>query len=245
MKKTPLSRPPIIAEWLLSLCLPSAYKNEVLGDLAEEFNQDIVRNKNYRLARIKYWQQALKTPIEYTIIHGKNSVFDTNLQQNIMLFIGSITFISCYLLITWLSNITSTEGINFDIITELQHGNVHKILTQAEFWPLATNSMYEIKGLSYLFQFEALVWTFISLKLLRFCQKNNIINKMTFFIFTFLWLMIPYLFGVIYLKLTLLPIQQVGPIVAFMLFSILYLILPITYMNFKNFSTHLTSEIHS
>ncbi len=245
MKKTPLSRPPIIAEWLLSLCLPSAYKNEVLGDLAEEFNQDIVRNKNYRLARIKYWQQALKTPIEYTIIHGKNSVFDTNLQQNIMLFIGSITFISCYLLITWLSNINGAEEIILDVSSKLQHGNIHKILIQTMFWPLATTSIYEIKSLSYLFQFEALMWTFISVKLITFYRYKSRISKANFFIFSFIWLLIPYVFGAIYLKLNLLPIQQVGPIVAFMLFSILYLILPITYMNFKNFSTHLTSEIHS
>ena len=245
MKNKPLSKPPIIAEWLLSLCLPNTIKNEILGDLAEEFNQKIAKSANHQMVKQKYWQQALTTSIQYAIIHGKNSLIDANSQQKIMLLIGTIFFISIYLLITWLSNINSTEGINFDIFTELQNGNVHKILTQTGFWPLATTSMYEIKGLSYLFQFEALVWTFISVKILAFCRQKNTISKATFFIFSLLWLFIPYVFGAIYLKLTLLPIQQVGPIVAIMLFSILYLILPITYMNVKNLSTHLNVETHS
>jgi hypothetical protein len=238
MKGNTISKPPIIAEQILSLCLPSAIKNEVLGDLSEEFNLDIKRSANRKYAVCRYWQQVLKTSTQYTIIRGKHSLLDASLKQKLLLLTGGIIFVTCYLLITLLSNINSTEVLAIDIFSELKQGNTHTIFMQKGFYPLAATSVYKIKGISYLFQFEALLWTLLSVKIFRLLKKSTI-TKTLFFIVSSTWLFIPYVLGTSYLKITSLPIQQVGPIVAFMLFSILYLVLPMAYMNFKNLSKSL------
>jgi hypothetical protein len=57
------ARPPRLARWILSVLLPPEYRDAVLGDLAEQFDERCRERRISRFARAWYWTQVLHVDV--------------------------------------------------------------------------------------------------------------------------------------------------------------------------------------
>ena len=234
MKNYKYPQPPFVAQKIISLCLPDTVKHEILGDFEEEFNQKFIQYGNKK-ARYLYWKQTIISIFQFIIIRANNSISSSNLKQKLSLVLGAAVFIISLLLISWLSHIEGFEGFTNNIEIELVQGNLHQALTQAQFWQTSLLNIKHTNNLETYFQFEALIWATITMFLINFINKGQRISTNTIFLL-YLMTLLPYLLGSIYLEFNHLPIQQVGPLLAKMIFSVFYLILPTTYLTYRNLS---------
>ena len=57
--------PPQLAKLLLTIILPEHVKNEISGDLEEEFHQFIRAGKTENIANRWFWEQTMSTTFRY------------------------------------------------------------------------------------------------------------------------------------------------------------------------------------
>jgi len=229
------NQPPIIAQKIISLCLPNKVKDEILGDLQEEFNQESIKHGNTKAEYI-YWKQVIISIFQFTIMRTNNSILFSNSKQKCSLILGVAAFLISLLLISWLSHIEGFEGFTNNIETELAKGNLHQALTQAQFWQASILNIKDTNNLEAYFQFDAFLWAITTAILANIITKKKLISSTNMIIALYLITFLPYLVGTIYLEFAYLPIQKAGPLLATMIFSIFYLILPTTYLTYKNLS---------
>jgi len=236
------AQPPYIAEKLLSFFLPNTIKNEILGDLEEEFNEHLTRFSNNKRARYSYWQHALKTLCQFIAIRGKNSLLSSNGNQVIALIMGSVVFISSLLLISWLSHLAGAENFTQSMATALAQGNPHKALVQSQFWQISFTNIKYANNLAYFFQLEAFIWAVCSIFMVNLIRSKQFINKKHISYLSLSVVFLPYTVGSIFLQFNHYPTPQVGLILAQMIFSVFYLTLPMTYFAFSNLSSRSNYE---
>jgi hypothetical protein len=231
------NKPPYIAQQLISISLPNAIKDEILGDLEEEFNAHIAHYSDNRQAKFNYWKQAIITIFQFIAIRGKNSILSSNTKQKISLTVGFSVFLISLLLISWLSHLNGFEYFTQNMETELAQGNPHKALVQTQFWQISLLNIKYANSLDYFFQFEAFIWAVFSIIVINLISKKNLMSKNLMIFSSSVMIFIPYVAGSIFLEFAHYPIQQVGLILAKMIFSIFYLVLPMTYLTYRNLST--------
>jgi hypothetical protein len=163
---------------------------------------------------------------------------DVKLVPKMTLMLSIVLFSTTFLLITWLSHLDGLSGYSFDLGTMVISGELHQALAHSEFWQQALTNSAKVKNLNYLVQWPALLWAIFCVVLLVFFSKITWISPSSLtglcagLVFT------PYLLGTIYLQHNQLSINQSGPIVALMVFSIMYLVLPATFISLHNKNTN-------
>lgn len=228
-----IHNPPKIASKFLSWALPENLVEPILGDLSEEYLQRVSNNQLME-AKIWYWRQALNSGVLFKFMSVKNSLFKADLSQIISLAYGLIIFSIMLLLISWLSNVNNFEGFTINIQQALEQGSVHHALTQSQFWDSAVLNLANMNGAHYFFQFEACLWAIFSLITMHLLRKYKVINDFLFVALSNFVVFIPYLIGSFYLEGNDLNLSQAGELLAQMLFSIFYLILPVTYVTYNH-----------
>ena len=63
-------KPPTLAEWLFTKLAPRHLRDDVLGDLHEEFRRFTLVEANWLRARLWYWRQVLGTLAQYRVARG-------------------------------------------------------------------------------------------------------------------------------------------------------------------------------
>jgi hypothetical protein len=237
MKNTKLTQPPYIAEKIISFCLSNEIKDEILGDLEEEFNNHLAHYENNRQAKYNYWKQAIITIFQFIAISCKNSLLCSNTKQKLSLMVGFFIFIISLFLISWLSHLNGFEGFSQSMELELSQGSLHKAVIQTQFWQVSFLNLKYVSSLYYFFQFEAFIWAVFAIVLLNLIQRKHLFNNKTMIFSSNLMVFLPYLVGSIFLEFSHYPIQQVGEVLAKMVFSVFYLIIPITSLTYRNLST--------
>jgi len=237
MKDLKPAQPPLFAEKILSLCIPNTIKDEILGDLEEEFNAHLIRFSNKKQARYNYWQQALVTLFQFIAIRSKDSLLSSNRQQIIVLILGFTIFIISLLLISWLSHLDGLGSFSQSMATALAQGNPHKALVQSQFWQISFTQIKYANNLAYFFQLEAFTWAVCSIFMISLLRKKQFTNKKYIRYLSLIIVFLPYTVGSIFLQFNHYPTPQVGLILAQMIFSVFYLTLPVTYFTFRNLSS--------
>jgi hypothetical protein len=237
MNNNKLAQPPYIAQKIISLCLANAIKDEILGDLEEEFHAHLAHSADSRQAKYKYWKQAIITIFQFIAIRGKNSLLSSNIKQRISITVGVIIFFISLLLISWLSHLVGFEGFSQGMELELSQGSPHKALVQAQFWQISFLNLKYANTLDYFFQFESFMWAIFTITVINLIDKKHFIKNKLMIFSSNVMVFLPYITGSIFLEFTHYPIQQVGVMLAKMIFSIFYLIIPITYLTYRNLST--------
>lgn len=225
---------PVLVEKLLSCVLPDDLKNEIIGDLSEEFYHQVHSNPDHRQAKKWLWQQTTKTIAIFASIRIARALRDLDLMHTMALFIGIVVFVATFVVITLLSHLDGFDDYSFDLSAMLVSGDLHQALAHSEFWQQALTHSFYLNDLNYLFQWPALLWAGASTLLLSLCAKTSWMSKHSIAGLAVCLVFAPYLLGTVYLQHNQVTINQAGSILALMLFSIMYLVVPATVITLRN-----------
>lgn len=216
------SNPPKLAKLLLNISLPKHVKDEICGDLEEEFNLYILKEKGDVMANRWFWSQSLTTCIRYLFIKQR-------LLSALTVILAISILATLYVAITSLSY-ASKEFFNDDF---WYNGNIHLLFFEPKFWSFTSNSIFESLPLMHLVDSRSAIWACLALLSLFKLDQKYQFNTLIFSILSLALMLSPYLYGVITLQLSSLSNKEVGPLIALMWLPIMYMILPIAYLTVK------------
>lgn len=216
--------PSKLALLLLYLLLPKHIYDNVIGDLLEEFSS--LSKQNQTEANAWFWQQTLASSKVYVVqyLTGKGMV------KFINTMLSSAVFITCLLLVSWLSTVDSFDSYSAGLWQRLLAGQAHSVLAEAEFWqslPSLVPSFYD--GLMFIDLPAVLISTLV-ITALYWLNQNVNLSASQVAVIGYSAMFSPYLYSLIYLGNNTLAAKLVGPYLACGLLSIFYMLIPVSYL---------------
>lgn len=208
--------------WLLKGILPAHLKNDICGDLEEEFlNYTSKENTEYQ-ACVWLIKQTVSTAFRYAC-RG----------NNLLVVFTSVACISIFLTlnfaIIWLSDLDDISAYNDVFWQQWLQGYSYTVFWQFAFWQYVNSASYFSHNFGIFYDFNALIYTVIALLSLNFLRQRYEFSIAQIVFFSALLLLMPYLGAIIQFMLFDVQMKQSGPITAFVWLSTLYLILPVGY----------------
>jgi hypothetical protein len=218
---------PKLATWLLSRLANPAYRNELIGDMEEEYTGRQQTNQD-----TTYW---LLRQTASAIWDGQNAmVKSTGFVKALSIVLCVMTLPTIVLFVGWLSNMREPSEHLWQL---LMAGEVHFILFNTEYWRIVWNE----SGISHL-EFEmfihipSILWAIVFAASTHFFLKRSKPSVWLFSTFALAYMLLPYLFGYTVIS-SLEPVaQKVGPILAFMILAPFFTLPLYVYFLFKRFS---------
>jgi hypothetical protein len=207
-------QPPKLAIWMLNTLLPDSVKDDISGDLTEEFNY----SKHTTLKTYcQFWQQTLTTCWRYSMTK----------QLFTSLVLTFVSLITTYLLVKAVIFLSVADNPLF-LKDYWLNGNVYLLFTEEFFW---SNSFGENA-----YQFEwnmfmhmpSIIWALSVGALIYSINRSVRLNLSSYIVLALIACFAPYVYGMLTLRFTDMSPKETGPIIAFMWISIIYLILPLS-----------------
>lgn len=229
-----ISSPPYCALKILKLFTPAHHYNLILGDLLEEYTERAAVNA--AKADAWFWHQTQLNILIYT----KHTMTSETLIRSLFLSIGLLVFSTLIIIVMWLSSMDHVNGFSPNFWQNLLNGRVHLALLEPAFW--SGTGIYWEKSTQYgishfvmmFFDMPALLCS-LCLLYLYFSILRRTSSVFIACNYGLLLLLLPYMFGLTLLNHLTFEAQQVGPVLAFMLLSTCYLVLPISIMFSQKF----------
>lgn len=215
-KKT---KPPKLAKLLMEAILPSNIKDEICGDLEEEFSCFMLNEKGSKQAKLWYWQQALRSSLRFLFIPQRLisiAIFIVSF-STFSLFYGAILFLS------YADNAAVYSNAYW------LNGNAHKLFLEPAFWLFIKTSLIENIGLAVIFDIKVVIWSFFGIYLLFKLDDKYRLSLNSYLILSLIIILAPYVSISMYFQFSSLLLKQTGPLIALMWLPIIYMILPVGY----------------
>ena len=201
---------PKLATWLLSRLANPAYRNELIGDMEEEYTGRHQANQD-----TTYW---LLRQTASAIWDGQNAmVKSTGFVKALSIVLCVMALPTIVLFVGWLSNMQMPSEQLWQL---LMAGEVHSILFNAEYWRIVWNE----SGISHLelamfINIPSILWAMLFAGSAYLFLKKSNPSVWVFSAFALAYMLLPYLFGYTLIN-SVDPVPQiVGPIVAFMMLA--------------------------
>lgn len=220
--KLPLNTPPLLAQKILNLVVPNHLRESLTGDLEEEFAHRAINNN--KQATHWFWRQTMQTSLHYFSQYLATEA----MLKKLVIISTVILFPTLLIMISWLSNMDTDTSEH--IWNNLLQGKIHSFLFEAEVIALGSEKLATDFDLLMYFNIPAVLWTVFALAVLYFRNKNKAFSAHQAAAWSAVLMLLPYLFGLIYIEIIEPQARHVGPPVAFMALSIIYLILPSCYL---------------
>lgn len=217
----PGATPPLLANRILRLMLPAHLKDCIAGDLEEEFAKRHTQNKSQAIRW--YWRQTMQTSIHYLAQYLATEA----LLKKLVIAVTLVLFPTLVVMISWLSNMDH-ETSEY-IWQNLLQGKVHNFLFDTEVLLLGSEKLIATFDLLMYFNVPAALWALFALAALYIRNKRAAFSAHQAASWCTILMLLPYLFGLIYIDIIQPQARHVGPPVAFMTLSIVYLILPMAW----------------
>ena len=225
-KKHPTAMPKL-ATWLLSRLANPAYRNELIGDMEEEYTGRHQANQD-----TTYW---LLRQTASAIWDGQNAMIkSTGFVKALSLVLCVLTLPTIALFVGWLSNLHDPSE---QLLQLLSAGEVHFILFNTEYWRLAwnENSISHLE-LGMFIHTPSILWAMVFAGSTYWFLKKSNPSVWLFSAFALAYMLLPYLFGYAVIN-SLEPVdQKVGPILAFMMLAPFFTLPLYVCFLFKRFS---------
>jgi hypothetical protein len=216
------STPPKMAESLLNKWLPNRIKDDIVGDLTEEFYQS---NAPIFIRNLKFWQQSFFACWNYPM--NRNTAFS--------LYLTLLSLVLVYVLIRSMVFLSSSDDPLF-YKDYWSNGDIHMFFFEPAFW----SNLYGVNSLELnwlmLLNPIAIYWTGLVLSGLYWSDKKFNLSKSNYLSAVLVALFAPYFYGYMKLKFNNIPLDETGPIIAYMWSSIMYLLLPLCVLTIKKFN---------
>ena len=219
-----VSKPPTVARLITSLLAPKYYRDEILGDLDEEYQHRL--KSGLRIANSWYWKQTIQSGYIFAAdrIFKIAPAFST-LFINLILAIAAIFFVSC---LSWMSDVEAFSNGYFE---SLANGSAHLTFFEPYFWQnLDILAGYTIANVDMLFESRAAIYSVTCAVWLYFFQKKDHVSVSKFIIYGYTLTFLPYLIGLVVMQYNDIPAIYTGPMLATMTITILYMSVALTWL---------------
>ena len=218
---------PRLATWLLSRLANPAYRNELIGDMEEEYTGRHQTNQ--------YTTTWLLRQTTSAIWDGQNAMIkSTGFVKTLSIVLCVLTLPTIAIFVGWLSNLHEPSE---QLLQLLSAGEVHSILFNTEYWRLAwnENSISHLE-LGMFIHTPSILWAMVFAGSTYWFLKKSNPSVWLFSTFALAYLLLPYLFGYTVIS-SLEPVdQKVGPILAFMMLAPFFTLPLYVCFLFKRFS---------
>jgi hypothetical protein len=204
---------------LLIICLPKKLQEDILGDLEEEYQQLLTQYKGKNEPKLWLIKQTLLTCTRF--------IFSPNNFLITLINLFSLTLFTIMALgIIWLSSYDDPSAFSANFWQKFDTAS-HIVFFEPAFWQYAPQAFSEGMSFNLWLDSDAIIYSIISLILLRLVDKRFFINAKAYTILALTLMLLPYLWGSMQFLLCTIPLKETGPIIATMWLTILYMILPI------------------
>ncbi|WP_019617250.1 hypothetical protein [Psychromonas ossibalaenae] len=213
--------------WLFQHILPNEVKDDISGDLQEEYTEHVLPEKGKFQADIWLLKQTLLTCSHHIFTYSNGFAL-------LAALIGLSIFFILSVAIAWLSTFKAID-VSDAFMNNLSSGASHKIFVEPAFWQYIPESYQHFS--------EFGIWMWIELRagLYSICavyfiaKINKIIglNIKSYALLAIMLMFIPYFWGTYQFLFHDIPLKEAGPIIATMLFTVWYMILPISWQLIK------------
>ncbi len=224
--------PPVLASLLLKFSLPRYLCDNISGDLEEEFYD--LADRDINKARRWYWQQSLITSLIYLNKKLASAAFAAALNR----ILAVSVFMLMVLMVFFLSNMDSLDNYSDGAWDALMAGRIDFFLSEPEFWGTVPGQLgAAFYDLDMYLNLPSMLFAMLSLGILLLLDKRQGLNAIKMALWGYTLCSLPYLWGLLEIATHHYAPREVGPIIAFMLISPLYLLLPVGYLVNKKLSS--------
>lgn len=211
-----------ICKSLILHCLPDKINDNVCGDIEEEYEQ-LVAKQNPK-SQTNLWL------IKHTLITCGYFMMTTNKLWTVLISVFSISlFMLMALAVIWLSNYSDVSAFSEQFWQQFSAGSLHIVFFEANFWQYSLHSLSQGSELHLWFDSAAFIYSIIALLIIMKIDNKNNQSIKPFLLISVSLMLLPYLFGSVILATQNIPMIEVGPIIATMWLTILYMIIPISF----------------
>jgi len=215
---------------LLNKLLPYSVNDDISGDFMEEFHQS---NETLLKSKYTFWLHTLSTCWRYSM----------NKQLALSLGMTAVSLTIFYMLIKAVVFLSVADDPLF-YKDYWMNGNIHLLFSEGFFWSNSFgSSAYELDW-PMLVNDWSVIWSTISFTILSILDKRYKFRLFGYFSLAFIACFTPYFYGMLTLRFNAVPMTEIGPLVAFMWISIIYLILPLSFGLIRKVHQQ-TSTIHA
>ena len=213
--------PPRIAVALLKIILPHNLKTFILGDMQEEFSDLLLKNHNR--ARYWYWKQGLIVGIYFLV---RNSLM-IKAALICLLSLSVTLFLSLVLTVAWMSNINTYVAPK--VVEGLMHANIHYFLFDSYLLGYGFEVLSNKLDMKTFIHTPSLIWATLCIGILVRKSRRKHFPSKSFTSLSMILIFLPYLVGYVYINFlyTYHEPASIGPVLATMIFPILYLTIPL------------------
>ncbi len=217
------TQPPRLANKIMSLLLPARFLDNVLGDLEEEYYE--LAERDVKSANKWYWQQSMAT----SMIYLQKRLGSVEVLGRLNFYLPLAIFVIVVGLISLLSSLDNPEFISSTFWDELMQGQLHTALFSDNFWHNFW-SFIKTSSLPMFIHLESLLITAVNLLILIYLSKKQQASALKLALWGYTLSFVPYAWSIIHIANNDLVAKQIGPIIATGVLSLLYMLLPVSYL---------------
>ncbi|MFT5674187.1 MAG: hypothetical protein ACI808_000094 [Paraglaciecola sp.] len=205
---------------LLKLVLSKRTAENLIGDLEEAFNDRA--KTDLKVAKRWYAKQLVLTFISSISDRVKS---DSSLNLG-MLGMALIILPVIFCMVAWLSNMDETSPAVWQLLLD---GQLHQIVFFAEFWSVQPQALPSVDVPMFI-GYNSILWAALCLVLIVKIESRPASSVHLVAGLGMTAMLLPYLAGLAFIQIAEPIPTQVGPILAFMLLNVFYLLLPISFL---------------
>lgn len=160
-----------------------------------------------------------------------------NFLRKFILLLVTVLFPTLLLAIYFLSSVDNSSEY---IWKNLLDGKMHAVILTSEFWLVAVETAVnygELDDLGMYFNIPSAIWAVTVFAVLYTRNKRGNFSAHQAAAWGATLMFLPYLVGLVYIQLNHLAPKQIGPVIAIMTISIIYIMLPLSWFVLKKISS--------
>ena len=213
--------PPKLANHMMYILVPKWLRDNVIGDLEEEFYE--IANKDVHQANKWYWQQSIDTCFVYL----RKKLGSIEVLGRLNFYLPLAMFLVVASLVVFLSVFEDPEFISKTFWDELLEGKIHAALFSENFWHNFW-SILKMAEWQMFIHIESLLIATFNIGVLLYLDKKEKATALKLAVWGYALAFIPYVMSIAHIASISLLAQQIGPMIATGLISLLYMLLPVS-----------------
>ena len=189
-----------------------------MGDLNEEFSERALQDR--QAATSWYWKQTTKTATHYLGHYCASE----DLLSKLCILVAIGLFSTLVLMVSWLSNMDEAPET---IWQNLLQGKIHTFLLDTEVLSNGSDQLIACFDFEMYVNPPSMLWALLSFGVMWLRNRLGKFSAHQAAAWGCTLMLLPYLFGLIYIDLMNPLPHKIGPTVAFMSISVIYTILPL------------------
>ncbi|MBT1449325.1 hypothetical protein KJ365_00400 [Glaciecola sp. XM2] len=218
--KTNNKKPPTLGIALLEHTLPESIKDDVIGDLHEQYyeSKDTLLIKQW-----EFYKQVLLIILRYVMI-----------TKQALSLVCAILALSVFFVVTagilFLSNNNDAEAFTKPYWTD---GNFYQFFLDPMLYQSISLELFTGVSPQLFINIPAILWVLLGAGAVFLMSRASKLNLQSIAALSVILLAGPYIWGMISFKTNHIPLVESGPIIAFSLITVSYLVIPLTVLFIK------------